>query len=118
MTTPYSTGPGLNGYPAQVPQQSGVPGRSRGKALGAACRGFGITGLVVFALVIFGMLVYVMIPRGEHWLELAPIAFIFMAPFFCIPVVAVNIIGLVLGFVALKQMKNRYEHGYITQASL
>jgi len=32
VTTPYSTGPGLNGYPAQVPPQSGVPARSRGKA--------------------------------------------------------------------------------------
>ena len=118
MTTPYSTGPGLSGYPAQDPQQPGVPGRSRGKALGAACRGFGITGLVVFALVILGTLVYVLIPRGEHWLELAPIAFIFMAPFFCIPVVAVNIIGLVLGFVALKQTKNRYERGYIARGLL
>jgi hypothetical protein len=118
VTTPYSTGPGLNGYPAQVPQQSGVPARSRGKALGAACRGFGITGHVIFALVILGTLVNVLIPSGEHWLDLAPISFIFVAEFFSIPVVAVNIIGLVLGFVALKQMKNRYEHGYITQASL
>ena len=109
MTTPYSTGPGSNGYPAQAPQQPAVSGRSRGNALGAACRGFGITGLVVFALVILGTLVYVLIPRGEHWLELAPIAFIFMAPFFCIPVVAVNIIGLVLGFAALKQTKNRID---------
>ena len=118
MTTPYSTGPGLNGYQAQVPQQSGVPARSRGKALGAACRGFGITGLVIFALVILGTLVNVLIPSGEHWLDLAPISFIFVAEFFSIPVVAVNIIGLVLGFVALKQTKNRYERGYITQASL
>ena len=118
MTTPYSTGPGSNGYPAQAPQQPGVPGRSRGKALGAACRGFGITGLVVFALVILGTLVYVLIPRGEHWLELAPIAFIFMAPFFCIPVVAVNIIGLVLGFAALKQTKNRIERGYVVRGML
>lgn len=118
MTTPYSTGPGLSGYPAQDPQQPGVPGRSRGKALGAACRGFGITGLVVFALVILGTLVYVLIPRGEHWLELAPIAFIFMAPFFCIPVVAVNIIGLVLGFAALKQTKNRIERGYVVRGML
>ena len=118
MTTPYSTGPGLNGYPAQASQQPSVPGRSRGNALGAACRGFGITGLVVFALVILGTLVYVLIPRGEHGLDLAPISFIFVAGFFSIPVVVVNIIGLVLGFVALKQMKNRYEHGYITQASL
>ena len=117
MTTPYSTGPGLSGYPAQDPQP-GVPGRSRGKALGAACRGFGITGLVVFALVILGTLVYVLIPRGEHWLELAPIAFIFMAPFFCIPVVAVNIIGLVLGFAALKQTKNRIERGYVVRGML
>ena len=70
MTTPYSTGPGLNGYPAQVPQQSGVPAPSRGKALGAACRGFGITGLVIFALVILGTLVNVLIPSGEHWLDL------------------------------------------------
>ena len=88
MTTPYSTGPGLNGYPAQVPQQSGVPARSRGKALGAACRGFGITGLVIFALVILGTLVNVLIPSGEHWLDLAPISFIFVAEFFSIPVVA------------------------------
>ena len=112
MTTPYSNGPGLNGYPARAPQQPAVPGGSRGKALGAACRGFGITGLVVFALV------YVLIPRGEHALDLAPVAFIFMAGFFSIPVVAVNIIGLVLGFVALKQTKNRYERGYITRGLL
>ena len=118
MTTPFSTGPGLNGYPAQAPRQPGVPGRSRGKALGAACRGFGITGLVAFALVSFGTLVYVLIPRGEHWLDLAPISFIFMAGFFSIPVVAVNIIGLVLGFVALKQTKNRYERGYIARGLL
>lgn len=118
MTTPYSTGPGSNGYPAQAPQQPAVSGRSRGNALGAACRGFGITGLVVFALVILGTLVYVLIPRGEHWLELAPIAFIFMAPFFCIPVVAVNIIGLVLGVIALKQTKNRIERGYIARGLL
>ena len=72
MTTPYSTGPGPNGYPARAPQQPAVPGSSRGKALGAACRGFGITGLVVFALVILGTLVYVLIPRGEHGLDLAP----------------------------------------------
>ena len=118
MTTPYSTGPGSNGYPARAPQQPDVPGSSRAKALGAACRGFGITGLVVFALVILGTLVYVLIPRGEHWLELAPIAFIFMAPFFCIPVVAVNIIGLVLGVIALKQTKNRIERGYIARGLL
>lgn len=118
MTTPYSTGPGSNGYPAQAPQQPAVSGRSRGNALGAACRGFGITGLVVFALVILGTLVYVLIPRGEHWLELAPIAFIFMAPFFCIPVVVVNIIGLVLGFAALKQTKNRIERGYVVRGML
>ena len=34
------------------------------------------------------------------------------------PSVAVNIIGLVLGFVALKQTKNRYERGYITRGLL
>ena len=118
MTTPYSTGPGTNGYPAQAPQQPSVPGRSRGNALGAACRGFGITGLVVFALVILGTLVYVLIPRGEHWLDLAPITFIFTAGFFSIPVVAVNIIGLVLGFVALKQTKNPSERGYIARGLL
>lgn len=118
MTTPYSTGPGTNGYPAQAPQQPSVPGRSRGNALGAACRGFGITGLVVFALVILGTLVYVLIPRGEHWLDLAPIAFIFTAGFFSIPVVVVNIIGLVLGFVALKQTKNPSERGYIARGLL
>lgn len=118
MTTPYSTGPGTNGYPAQAPQQPSVPGSSRGNALGAACRGFGITGLVVFALVILGTLVYVLIPRGEHWLDLAPIGFIFVAGFFSIPVVAVNIIGLVLGFVALKQTKNPSERGYIARGLL
>ena len=118
MTTPYSTGPGLNGYPAQASQQPSVPGRSRGNALGAACRGFGITGLVVFALVILGTLVYVLIPRGEHGLDLAPIAFIFTAGFFSIPVLAVNIIGLVLGFVALKQTKNPSERGYIARGLL
>ena len=118
MTTPYSTGPGLNGYPAQAPHQPSVPGRSRGNALGAACRGFGITGLVVFALVLLGTLVYVLIPRGEHGLDLAPIAFIFTAGFFSIPVIAVNIIGLVLGFVALKQTKNPSERGYIARGLL
>lgn len=118
MTAPYSNGPGPHVFPGQDPQQLAVPGRSRGKALGAACRGFGITGLVVFALVILGTLVYVLIPRGEHWLDLAPISFIFVAGFFSIPVVAVNIIGLVLGFVALKQTKNRYERGYIARGLL
>jgi len=95
-----------------------VPGRSRGKALGAACRGFGITGLVVFALVIFGTLVYVLIPRGEHGLDLAPIAFIFMAGFFSIPVVVVNIIGLVLGIIALQKTKNPTERGYVARGLL
>jgi len=96
----------------------GRPGRSRGKALGAACRGFGITGLVVFALVIFGTLVYVLIPRGEHGLDLAPIAFIFMAGFFSIPVVVVNIIGLVLGIIALQKTKNPTERGYVARGLL
>lgn len=118
MTAPYSNGPGPHVFPGQDPQQLAVPGRSRGKALGAACRGFGITGLVVFALVIFGTLVYVLIPRGEHGLDLAPIAFIFVAGFFSIPVIAVNIIGLVLGFVALKQTKNPSERGYIARGLL
>ena len=118
MTTPFSTGPGLNGYPAQAPRQPGVPGRSRGKALGAACRGFGITGLVAFALVILGTLVYVLIPRGEHGLDLAPIAFIFMAGFFSIPVVVVNIIGLVLGIIALQKTKNPTERGYVARGLL
>ena len=118
MTAPYSNGPGPHVFPGQDPQQLAVPGRSRGKALGAACRGFGITGLVVFALVIFGTLVYVLIPRGEHGLDLAPIAFIFMAGFFSIPVVVVNIIGLVLGTIALKQTKNPSERGYIARGLL
>ena len=118
MTTPYSNGPGPNGYPARAPQQPAVPGSSRGKALGAACRGFGITGLVVFALVILGTLVYVLIPRGEHALDLAPVAFIIMAGFFSIPVVVVNIIGLVLGIIALKQTKNPSERGYIARGLL
>ena len=118
MTAPYSNGPGPHVFPGQDPQQLAVPGRSRGKALGAACRGFGITGLVVFALVIFGTLVYVLIPRGEHGLDLAPIAFIFMAGFFSIPVIVVNIIGLVLGIIALKQTKNPSERGYIARGLL
>ncbi|EDN80385.1 hypothetical protein ACTODO_00828 [Schaalia dentiphila ATCC 17982] len=105
-------------FPGQDPQQLAVPGRSRGKALGAACRGFGITGLVVFALVIFGTLVYVLIPRGEHGLDLAPIAFIFMAGFFSIPVVVVNIIGLVLGIIALQKTKNPTERGYVARGLL
>lgn len=118
MTAPYLNGPGSHVSPSQDPRQLAVPGRSRGKALGAACRGFGITGLVVFAVVILGTLVYVLIPRGEHGLDLAPIAFIFMAGFFSIPVVVVNIIGLVLGFVALKQTKNPSERGYIARGLL
>ena len=118
MTAPYSNGPGPHVFPGQDPQQLAVPGRSRGKALGAACRGFGITGLVVFALVIFGMLVYVLIPRGEHGLDLAPIAFIFMAGFFSIPVVVVNIIGLVLGVIALQKTKNPTERGYVARGLL
>ena len=118
MTAPYSNGPGPHVFPGQDPQQLAVPGRSRGKALGAACRGFGITGLVVFALVILGTLVYVLIPRGEHGLDLAPIAFIFMAGFFSIPVVVVNIIGLVLGIIALKQTKDPSERGYIARGLL
>ena len=118
MTAPYSNGPGPHVFPVQDPQQLAVPGRSRGKALGAACRGFGITGLVVFALVIFGTLVYVLIPRGEHGLDLAPIAFIFMAGFFSIPVVVVNIIGLVLGIIALQKTKNPTERGYVARGLL
>lgn len=118
MTAPYSNGPGPHVFPGQDPQQLAVPGRSRGKALGAACRGFGITGLVVFALVIFGTLVYVLIPRGEHGLDLAPIAFIFMAGFFSIPVVVVNIIGLVLGIIALEKTKNPTERGYVARGLL
>ena len=118
MTAPYSNGPGPHVFPGQDPQQLAVPGRSRGKALGAACRGFGITGLVVFALVIFGTLVYVLIPRGEHELDLAPIAFIFMAGFFSIPVVVVNIIGLVLGIIALQKTKNPTERGYVARGLL
>ena len=118
MTAPYSNGPGPHVFPGQDPQQLAVPGRSRGKALGAACRGFGITGLVVFALVIFGTLVYVLIPRGEHGLDLAPIAFIFMAGFFSIPVVVVNIIGLVLGIIALQKTKNPTERGYVARGLL
>ena len=118
MTAPYSNGPGPYVSPVQDPRQLAVPGRSRGKALGAACRGFGITGLVVFALIILGTLVYVLIPRGEHGLDLAPIAFIFMAGFFSIPVIVVNIIGLVLGIIALKQTKNPSERGYIARGLL
>ena len=118
MTAPYSNGPGPHVFPGQDPQQLAVPGRSRGKALGAACRGFGITGLVVFALVIFGTLVYVLIPRGEHGMDLAPIAFIFMAGFFSIPVVVVNIIGLVLGIIALQKTKNPTERGYVARGLL
>ena len=118
MTAPYSNGHGPHVFPGQDPQQLAVPGRSRGKALGAACRGFGITGLVVFALVILGTLVYVLIPRGEHGLDLAPIAFIFMAGFFSIPVVVVNIIGLVLGIIALQKTKNPSERGYIARGLL
>lgn len=118
MTAPYSNGPGPHVFPGQDPQQLAVPGRSRGKALGAACRGFGITGLIVFALVIFGTLVYVLIPRGEHGLDLAPIAFIFMAGFFSIPVVVVNIIGLVLGVIALQKTKNPTERGYVARGLL
>ncbi len=118
MTAPYLNGPGPHVFPGQDPRQLAVPGGSRGKALGAACRGFGITGLVVFALVIFGTLVYVLIPRGEHGLDLAPIAFIFMAGFFSIPVVVVNIIGLVLGIIALQKTKNPTERGYIARGLL
>ena len=118
VTAPYSNGPGPHVFPGQDPQQLAVPGRSRGKALGAACRGFGITGLVVFALVIFGTLVYVLIPRGEHGLDLAPIAFIFMAGFFSIPVVVVNIIGLLLGIIALQKTKNPTERGYVARGLL
>ena len=118
MTAPYLNGSGPHVFPGQDPQQLAVPGRSRGKALGAACRGFGITGLVVFALVIFGTLVYVLIPRGEHGLDLAPIAFIFMAGFFSIPVVVVNIIGLVLGIIALQKTKNPTERGYVARGLL
>ena len=69
-------------------------------------------------MVILGTLVYVLIPRGEHGLDLAPVAFIFMAGFFSIPVVVVNIIGLVLGTIALKQTKNPSERGYIARGLL
>ena len=76
--------------------QPAVPGRRRGMTLGGVCRGFGITGLVVFALVVVGTLVYVMIPTDDYSRGLAPLAFIFMAGFGSIPVVAVNIIGLIM----------------------
>jgi len=69
-------------------------------------------------LVILGTLVYVLIPRGEHGLDLAPIAFIFMAGFFSIPVVVVNIIGLVLGIIALQKTKNPTERDYIARGLL
>ena len=95
-----------------------VPGRRRGMMLGGVCRGFGITGLVVFALVVVGTLVYVMIPTDEYSRGLAPLAFIFMAGFFSIPVVVVNIIGLVLGIIALQKTKNPTERGYVARGLL
>ena len=98
--------------------QPAVSGRRRGMTLGGVCRGFGITGLVVFALVVVGTLVYVMIPADDYSRGLAPLAFIIVAGFGSIPVVVVNIIGLVLGIIALQKTKNPTERGYIARGLL
>lgn len=98
--------------------QPAVPGRRRGMTLGGVCRGFGITGLVVFALVVVGTLVYVMIPTDDYSRGLAPLAFIFMAGFGSIPVVAVNIIGLIVGFVALAQVEDPADRAYVCRSLL
>lgn len=95
-----------------------VPGRCRGMMLGGVCRGFGITGLVVFALVVVGTLVYVMIPTDEYSRGLAPLAFIFMAGFGSVPVVLVNIIGLIIGFVALAQVEDPADRAYVRRSLL
>lgn len=95
-----------------------VPGRRRGMMLGGVCRGFGITGLVVFVLVVVGTLVYVMIPTDEYSRGLAPLAFIFMAGFGSVPVVVVNIIGLVVGFVALAQVEDPADRAYVRRSLL
>ena len=95
-----------------------VPGRRRGMTLGGVCRGFGITGLVVFALVVVGTLVYVMIPTDEYSRGLAPLAFIFMAGFGSVPVVLVNIIGLIIGFVALAQVEDPADRAYVRRSLL
>lgn len=95
-----------------------VPGRRRGMMLGGVCRGFGITGLVVFALVVVGTLVYVMIPTDEYSRGLAPLAFIFMAGFGSVPVVLVNIIGLIIGFVALAQVEDPADRAYVCRSLL
>ena len=86
--------------------------------LGGVCRGFGITGLVVFALVVVGTLVYVMIPTDEYSRGLAPLAFIFMAGFGSVPVVLVNIIGLIIGFVALAQVEDPADRAYVRRSLL
>ena len=98
--------------------QPAVPGRRRGMTLGGVCRGFGITGLVVFALVVVGTLVYVMIPTDEYSRGLAPLAFIFMAGFGSVPVVLVNIIGLIIGFVALAQVEDPADRAYVRRSLL
>ena len=95
-----------------------VPGRRRGMMLGGVCRGFGITGLVVFALVVVRTLVYVMLPTDEYSRGLAPLAFIFMAGFGSVPVVVVNIIGLVVGFVALTQVEDPADRAYVRRSLL
>lgn len=98
--------------------QPAVPGQRRGMMLGGVCRGFGITGLVVFVLVVVGTLVYVMIPADDYSRGLAPLAFIFMAGFGSIPVVVVNIIGLFVGFVALAQAEDPADRAYVRRSLL
>ena len=98
--------------------QPAVPGRRRGMMLGGVCRGFGITGLVVFALVVVGTLVYVMIPADDYSRGLAPLAFIIVAGFGSIPVVVVNIIGLIVGFVALAQAEDPADRAYVCRSLL
>ena len=57
-------------------------------------------------------------PPDEYSRGLAPLAFIFMAGFGSVPVVLVNIIGLIIGFVALAQVEDPADRAYVRRSLL
>ena len=59
-----------------------------------------------------------MIPADDYSRGLAPLAFIIVAGFGSIPVVAVNIIGLIVGFVALAQVEDPADRAYVRRSLL
>ena len=130
MTTPYSNYPEPNSYLGQVPQPPAVnysqapqavpfsqnPRKSPGKA-SFAC---GVAGLVVFgAVVLIGLLVWfgaAMDSSDSLGRGLAPLAFIFIVGLGSIPVGLINLIGVILGFVAMNQVVTLEERKYVSRA--